>query len=91
VGAPLMAVGRYRDRNGRRWVLISRMGRPRSSEPVGYPPPMGGGEASRQWRQPSGAHGGGVGESWRKGTRWGWARWAAIFCWAEKAGGPECR
>jgi hypothetical protein len=72
----------------RRWVPVSRKGRQRGGEPVGYPPSMGGGEASRWWRQPAEAYGDAVGESWRKGTRWGWARWAATFSWAEKARGP---
>jgi hypothetical protein len=50
---------------------------------------MGGGEASRRRRELARAYGGGAGESWRKGTRWGWVRWAVAFSWAKKVGGPE--
>jgi hypothetical protein len=63
VGAPLMVTGRYGEENGRRWVPISRNGRQRGGEPVGYPPSMGGGEASQRLLQSAGAHGGGMGES----------------------------
>jgi hypothetical protein len=59
VGAPLMEAGRYGEGSGRRWVPVSMKRRRRGGEPVGYPPPMGGGEVSWRWRQPTGVHGGG--------------------------------
>jgi hypothetical protein len=37
------------------------------------------------------AHGDDMSESWRKGTWWGWARWAMVFNMAEKVSGLECR
>jgi hypothetical protein len=87
VGVPLMAAGRYREGNRRRWAPVSMKGRRQGGEPVGYPPPKGGEEVRR--RQLDGVHGDGASESWRKGTRWGCARWAAAFSWAKKAGGSE--
>jgi hypothetical protein len=78
MGAPLIVPGRYGEGDRRWWVSISKKGRRRGGEPVGYPPPMGGGEVSRRRRQPTGAHGSGAGKSWRKGMRLGWARWARM-------------
>jgi hypothetical protein len=66
-------------------VPVSRKGRRRGGEPVGYPPPMSGGEASRRWWQQAEAHGGGGLGILRKETVGKLARYRA-----EKAGVGRC-
>jgi hypothetical protein len=87
-----MAAGPYEQGNGRRWGSVDSMEKPKVVTWCFDSTP------SRQGRVTIGAEqcgGTPVGWQWLRAKaggrrRWGWARWAVTFSWAEKAGGPEC-